>query len=65
MTGNKEVPFINQSTGEVLGKAIVLPIDDKGKVYADIEISPDKIEIFNKHRNISVGIVIKEDKLND
>jgi hypothetical protein len=67
MSEKKEVPFINQSTGEVLGKAIILPPDDKERVYANIEISPDKVEIFkaltqDKHRNISAGIVVEEDK---
>lgn len=62
---NKEIPFIHQSTGEVLGIAIVLPPDDKGRVYAVLEVNPDKTKIFealtqNKHRNISAGIIVEE-----
>ena len=65
MTENKEVPFINESTGEVLGKATILSPDYKGRVYANIEISLDKVETFkaltqDKHKNINAEIVVKE-----
>ena len=42
---NQIVPFLD-STGKVIGSAEILPVNDKGSIYANIIIDKDKKASF-------------------